>query len=211
MLGAAKDGAPIGDEGDADERPGFVADRHVIAFRQSPARVAVAAGALRQMDQLVGSSEREIGRRHGTLDGEYRGRRANAEGERDDRRRGESGTPAQLAHGVAKVLREIVEQAQADRIAHVVLVPLDSAERRSCHTAGLVRRHPAANELRGFHLDVEAHLVVHVALALRALDERPELPPENHVASRTCSMASENRRQSARSPANCFRPAAVSV
>ncbi len=166
VLGAAKDGAPVGDEGDADERPGFVADSHVIAFRQSPARVAVAAGALRQMDQLVGSSEREIGRRHGTLDGEYRGRRANAEGERDDRRRGESGTRAQLAHGVTKVLREIVEQAQADRIARVVLVPLDSAERRSSQTAGFVGGHAAANELGGFHFDVEAHLVVHVALAL---------------------------------------------
>ena len=53
-------------------------------------------------------------------DAEDRGRRADAERQRDQRRRGEAGRPAQHAHAVADVAHRVLEQRRPDFIARAL-------------------------------------------------------------------------------------------
>lgn len=89
-------------------------------------------------------------------------------------------------------------------------------------TPCLVRREPGSHELIGLELEVQSHLVVHVALESTAHDERAEPAPgasdpaitgdlAAQAPSRTCSIASANRRQLSCSVTTCFRPMAVSL
>jgi hypothetical protein len=48
---------------------------------------------------------------------------------------------------------------------------LSAAECYERGASRVARRHPAARELRGLHVDVKLHLVAHVALVVGAMTE----------------------------------------
>jgi len=68
----------------------------------------------------------------------------------------------------------------APRVAALLLGAVDSAEGDACSAHGVAARHPIAHILVGFALEVEAQLVVELALEVRAAKDRS--PPVAQVA-----------------------------
>ena len=105
-------------------------------------------------------------------DAEHRRVRADAESERENDRDGEPRLCLEPARGVAKVLRENVDQREAARVARVVLDAIESAEAEPRAPFGLVARNAGRDVLLDFALDVKAQLIVQLALDGGPLEER---------------------------------------
>jgi hypothetical protein len=104
-------------------------------------------------------------REENTVDrAEDRCRSADTDGERQHDDGSEARPPAQAPHSIAHIAEKVLERADAADVAAFVLVALDAAEGDHRAPASFVRRDTARNEVRGLHLDVESHLVVHLAL-----------------------------------------------
>ena len=127
------------------------------------------------------------------------------------------GLPPELAHPVADVLKERVDQVHATRGAQILFDCRRDAEVAPCG-APRVRRAQASRFVLGRELvQVEVHLVIELLLersapqAARAETKRIE-PAHDGVSQaffRTSAMAVESRAQSCCSRPSCFRPAAV--
>src|SRR6185312_8587906 len=95
---------------------------------------------------------------------EDRGRGPNAEGqgaEDDDR---ESGSAPQLPDAESQIHPEVICPASPALIAHGFLVALEATERNERRAVRVLGGESLAHPLGGFHLDVEAELLVHSGL-----------------------------------------------
>ena len=97
---------------------------------------------------------------------------SDAEGERADGYGGEAGAAAEHADGVAEVVAELVEEAQAEGGADVFAMLVDGAELDAGAAQGLGRSEAGALEVGGAAFDVELELVGDLGLALRAVEKR---------------------------------------
>ena len=139
-------------------------------------------------------------------DAEDRGVRGDAERDREQDDERVSRGVAQRADRVPDVADEILEVRAAAGLVPLLFEALDAAEGGEGSAPGLIARDAALFQLGGFHVDVEAHLVVDLALVPPAAEEVEDA----HVASSTASMALAKARQLARSSAPWVRPFAVS-
>jgi hypothetical protein len=114
---------------------------------------------------LVGLADWQGPEDNGIEDLVYGGVGADSEREGEDGRRGESGSAAELAEGVAEVLREGVEERQAALVAVSFADLGDSAEFAAGAQAGFVRRESAALILGGQHLEVPGDFFVQASRA----------------------------------------------
>src|SRR5204863_10162168 len=97
--------------------------------------------------------------------------RVRAQRARQHRDGGKAAAPTEHAQRIARVLAKLLEPAATAGVARIVLVPGDAAESPP-------RRAPCvlvtqSGQLRGFHLEMEAHLLLHLALDRRAVDDEP--------------------------------------
>src|SRR5690606_17912173 len=146
-------------------------------------------------------------------DTEDRSRRSDSEREREHGDGRKARRPAQQAQRLARILDHVLDPAHAIDIPRILVNTIAAAERDQCATTSLVIRETLrAHQLLCFHLDVEAHLFVHLTFHVATTEEGAQTtlkPIAHHVASSTCSTAEENARHCLRSAANAFRPAAV--
>src|SRR5205823_9317873 len=95
---------------------------------------------------------------------EDRGVGADAERQREDRGRRESGGAPELPDGVPAIASQLVQETEPERLAAFLLTPLDATELGVSAAARLLGRDPAPDEVVGVGLDVELQLLVHPAL-----------------------------------------------
>jgi hypothetical protein len=81
----------------------------------------------------------------------------------------EAGRLEQHAQAEVKVLREILEPIHATRFADAILIGLDAAEFDASAPRGFVARKARPNEIVRARFDVEAHLIIKLALESRAM------------------------------------------
>ena len=187
---------------------------HPLVHRHQPLR------------RLDGDARQQQGA-HGTDDRRGGG---DAEHEAGGSGRGDAGGAAQRAGGVAQVARELLQPAPGAPVARLLLEALHAAEGEPRAAPRELGRHAGAHQLLGLQLQVEAHLLVHVALAGAAVQQRAHAAAQAEeggvhggtpgggragggaqVACSTSSMAAEKWRQLACSWASWRRPAAVRV
>jgi hypothetical protein len=77
----------------------------------------------------------------------------------------------QLPHGISAVADQLVEHAEPERVATLVLPRLDAAKLSACTPARLLWCDTRTLEVGCVALDVEAQLVVHLLLDGRASED----------------------------------------
>ena len=168
---------PVRNHGDALERERLLPDRNEVAGRKRDAREA-AFGSLTDVDEPVEIRQRHAFGRVGPAGAPHHRGRADAEREREHGRGRERGAVPQLSDGVAHVLPEVLERAGAASVARDLLEAHHPAERDACPSPSFWPGDTAALELRGLHVEVEAHLVVHSALVLADAREQRQPPKD---------------------------------
>lgn len=111
---------------------------------------------------------------HAVDDGEDRRRRANAESEREDRRRGESAVVRERAQCIARVAREVFQHAHAARVPTFLLAALHTAHRPQRRRPGLLEGHARRHMHVDLPLEVIAQLLIELCLHLAATKERTQ-------------------------------------
>jgi hypothetical protein len=104
-------------------------------------------------------------------DAEDRGVGADAQGERHDRGGREDRVAPQAPDAVPEILEERLDDGRSRLVEARLLVLLDAAEGEERLPARLLGRQAALDQLARLHVEVEAHLFVHLFL-----DRAP--PPE---------------------------------
>ena len=113
-------------------------------------------------------------------DPEHRRVRADPESKRHHHAKRECWTRSQPSKRIADVLQGRLDHDRTARVAAVVLDAVDSAEREPRPAHRLLARHTLSREFLGLVLDVEAQLVVHLAIEFRAIEKRTETAQEIH-------------------------------
>ena len=190
-----------------------VGRRHRLAL---PAALGV---ALPERDEPVGRRIGERREQDGVDDRHDRRHRADAEPEDDDRGGAERRLLAQDAQRPAQVPRGGLEERQAALVAAGLAHLLDAAEVAQSRLARRLRRQATGAVALGLHLEVEAQLLVGLAVADGRLRQRPQpveeaaqrrpRPPAGHEVRSTWKTAAASRSQLSVSAASPRRPAAV--
>ncbi len=114
---------------------------------------------------------------------------------------------------MSRVLHQVLEPAAYVNLPRLIKRPVAAAERDQRAPPGFSGGEALVMyQLARLHLDMEAHLLIHIAFHVAALKQRAQPPPQplaDHVASSTCSTAEVNTRQFFFSAANTFLPLAV--
>ena len=113
----------------------------------------------------------ERAQEHRVDDAEHRGRRAHAEGEREESGSREDGRAHERAQRVAEVAEQSLEADARSRIAHLLLHALDTPHLRARGAARLLHRHAVLLQLTGAQFDVRAELLVELLLDPAAAEE----------------------------------------
>src|SRR5438105_2883401 len=129
--------------------------------------MTVLAAPLRVM-RLPTSVESEPNRIDDAEDG---ARRTDTKTQREDDDGRERGRLAHCAQRIAKVLSHRLEDPNAARVARLLLVPLDTAERQQCRAPCVVRQHAEPLVLLLLALDVELYLVGQLPLDAVAAED----------------------------------------
>jgi hypothetical protein len=139
-------------------------------------------------DDAVGIAIRQRLEDHGPHDAEDGRRRADAQGQREHRRGGESRRLAQHPQTVADVPDGVVDERRADFIACGFARALAAAEPQEGLPAGLVRCEAGADVLLGLSIEVKRNLFVEPALEPIAAGHRSQPSPGAREAVRhvTC-------------------------
>ncbi len=185
-------------------------------IRRTAAAAGLSAGVVDE-EQSLRVVDRQRLDQHGVDQAEDRRVGADPEPERQQRHERERWRPPQKPEGVADVAAQLVDQPQADRLAAFLLARSNAAELGERTPAGFLLRHAAPAQIRLIELEVDPHLVLHLALEVSApaadSKPRPDTCDETHTSSGMASsanpIASENRRQYAVSSLSRRRPAAV--
>ena len=183
--------------------------------RKAEIRDAGPGGGLLEEHQRLPVAIRQGTQQHGVHHGEHGAVGPDAEGEGEHHHRGEAGAAAQAAQAIAHVLHEVLQQTHAAGVAAGLFRSLHGTEVHPRLPAGLPGVEPEAPVLLGLHLEVEAHLVVHLAVALRAVGEGADpgaqpVEQAHHAVSRMRATAADSRVQFAVSSSSRLRPARVS-
>jgi hypothetical protein len=130
---------------------------------------------------------------------EYRGGHSDPDRERHDGDTGEARGAPEAAARIAGVADEVVQPAKPPRVAHRFLVCVDAAKAGDRCAPGLARRHTLALVFLRFHVEMEAHLLVQLALrvgrpeevthATHELGRSHHASPPDHVVRRMNSTA----------------------
>ena len=134
--------------------------------------------AVTEKIQLLHVAHRHAVDRHEVEQREDGGVGADAQRERDERRRRERGRPSHLTEAVAQVLPKLVDVAQAARPAGVFLDAFDAAEGEACAPMRLLRLDARSHEIGLVRVEMEPHLFGHVVFELPATDERARERPK---------------------------------
>jgi hypothetical protein len=129
--------------------------------------------------------------------------------ERHDGGGDERGAVAQLAPGVAEILRERIEPDPPARLVEPLLGERDVAERAARSVPRLVRAHPFGDQAIGLEIQVGLHLVREVLVRAPPGKERHQ--PFSGTGPSTRDIAAARRCQRLDCRASCSRPAFVSV
>ncbi len=176
--------------GDVGKRRAFgVAGQRIVGRRGSvvsarPAQACVLRVPHHQRE-LVGISNGQRFEQHRVDDGKERRVGADAEGERENDDRGESGIAAHRADGESQVGGQAVDQTLPADVADVVLGGFDAAELGACRTRRLVSRDAAAELLVDCALEIGAYFVVEVGVDLAPAKEgaKAAAEPRQHQIS----------------------------
>ena len=189
----------------------------IIGYRE------IRRGAAAQRHEPVGGSDGQRTQDEGVQCGEDRGGRADAEAEREHRRSRQARRTAQAARREAKVAPHLVDDADATRIAALLLALLDAVERSLRRVLRLLRRPAAGPLLSDLARQVEADLIVEVLFDPASTEDRseperngvePVLPSHRRQASSsrtTWEIAEDRRSHWAVSFWRCRRPSLVSA
>ena len=166
--------------------------------------------------QLRGALEIEAAEKGGVDDAVTNGVRADAQRNCEDRG---SGEPPFLEHQAAcesQVLRDILEHAEAARLAVLHMQGSDGAHSDRGLAARLFRRQALADVVFGQHLNVGGQLLREIAIEIGTADNSPkprdepsEERHEDFLGERlsTRSITPATRSQFRASAASCFLPA----
>ena len=115
------------------------------------------------VDQRGGVAERQRPEERRVDGAEDRRTRADAEGEDEDRARGEAPVAPEPPHRVPHVTRERVDRTEAAGIPRAVGDPGAAAERPARRPLGVAGRHPRGDVLLDLLLEVKPQLAIDLA------------------------------------------------
>ena len=119
-----------------------------------------------------GSRDRQSSQHQRIDHAEERRVRADAEGQRDHRDRGESPVAPQHAHRVAHVAPRVLDPAEGSSVAVLFFHLLYSTERAPCGESRLLGCRAAPHVLRGELVQVRAHFFVESGVQLPSQEQR---------------------------------------
>ena len=111
---------------------------------------------------------------HGVEHREDRGGRADAQCQRQHGDGRERRARAEYANGIPQILNRVIDQAQAARVATVLLDALGAAEHQPRPSAGLAFAQAGGRELLDLPLQVEPKFVVELVLDSIAAEKRAQ-------------------------------------
>ena len=129
---------------------------------------------------------------------EDRGRRADAEGQRQQRGGGKARRRPQHANAMAEVPHRVFEQRGPNLVARALFEAFHAAEPEHRLASSLVRTHARAAELLRLLIEVKAHLFVEAALERIAPGDRTDPPPPLRDPAHDVSLFVSSERNGAR-------------
>ena len=175
------------------ERSSALAPGDEVRRRDHVPAGAAAVGFPHRHDP-AGLTVRQRLQHHGAHDAEDRRGRADAEGQRHQRRCGEARRPSQHASAMADIANRVFEQRRPDFIPCALFDAVHPAELAQRLASGLVRIHPSAPVLLGLLIDVKTNLFVETSLERVAPADGAEPFPAvgypSHRASQLFRLAS---------------------
>ena len=140
-------------------------------------RTGAAAVGFPHRHDPIGLMVRQRLQHHRAHDAEDRRGRADAEGQRHQRRGGEAGRPPQHASAMADIAHRVFEQRGPDLVPRALPDAFQSAELEQRLAPRLVGTHAGAAMLLGLLIDVKANLFVETALERVAPADRADPLP----------------------------------
>ena len=131
-----------------------------------------------QLHQLPRIPDRQHPEQHRVDQAEDRGVGADTKGQRDHGDDGKAGAPPEHTEPVSQVSPQIVNDAESARVPTFFLDQLDASEGTQSRVARLLRRHARLDVVLDLSFDMEAQLLVHVAVEVRPEEQRPETSQE---------------------------------
>ena len=125
-------------------------------------------------DQLVRALERNRREQDAVHHAEDGGVGADPEGQGDHRREREARVAPEAADGEGEIATDVLEPADAALLAQSLLPALDAAKVDVRPAPGLAGRKSPLDPLFGLHLQMEADLLVQLAVDRPARDQRPQ-------------------------------------
>jgi len=130
-------------------------------------------------DEAIVCGIRQPRDQYGIDRAEDRRARANAEREHERRSQREARAAPERTRRVSNIVRDLLDQPHAAGIPVLLGEPVHSAERDRRSSPCLVDWNTVdARKLVRFHLDVQPHLVIDIAIERVAVDERAKPPRE---------------------------------
>src|SRR5215469_8964180 len=133
---------------------------------------------IEHQNELIGIWIGKRSQKHSVDDAEDGGVGADAQRERQNGDGGEARTLAEHAGGIAQVLRGLVQEAPAARLAALLLERLEVTEFDSCAPRGLRAVHAGPDKIIGVERKMVTEFLVHVAFLLIAMDRAAQDGPE---------------------------------
>ncbi len=197
-------------EADLLEDATFVAIREELRRRHAELGEVDAGRRVLEADELLGVRIRQRLDQHAIDHGEDRGVRADAQGQRQDDRKREPGTPPHAAHGLAQIAAERIEQADRVHAIDLLADPHRVPKLDVCRPLRRVTRHATRDVLVGFDLEVRAQLLGAIAIPVRSAEEPAPAHGYSVEGLRILPMARTISSQRVVCAASCLRPVGVS-
>ena len=171
-LGAEADRQQVGVRDDVVITLRAAADVEVLAIGERV--VAVVARRAHDADDVAGARY-GIGTQDEAVDhAEARRRHADPQREGDDDERGEAGRAAQAAERVARIVDEVGQPVDSSRVADLFAAQVEAVHRAQRGETGVLRRQSVCDAFFDLVFEMEAQLVVHLALDRGAAEDRPQ-------------------------------------
>ena len=126
--------------------------------------ISPVAADLAEHHELIGIAERQRRQQHGAHEREERRVRADPEGQRERGDDAEPGIPEECTSGISHVARDIVEPAEAERVAAAILDQRHGAQRAKRGRPRIRRIHPGGHVLGRLFLNMKPQLGIELPL-----------------------------------------------